>query len=236
MPTKHAIRWKDKDVRELNRIVKNYNAKIRRVRDRSPAGSDFLPEVESVREIRKSITTRRELNKKLRSLERFSRKGAEKLVTNKFGVTETAYKIKEVAIKNRIENQKKAYKRKALDLTTEKGLAGQVETQNLRPKKFTFDKPQKEWEKFVKAVEKKAEEDFTDKLAERYKENYIQGIRNQLGNKGQPIIELVKLLDAKDVYNYSVGNPRLSIDFMYDPLDVDTRVEFILEEWIDVTL
>lgn len=72
------IRWKLDDYRILEQAVNKFNRKIKRL---TKLGSTSLPEPVDFVNLRKSIKSRGELNRILRSLKAFSVRGAEELVT-----------------------------------------------------------------------------------------------------------------------------------------------------------
>ena len=69
-----AIRYDTKFNNKINKIVKNYNAKIRRL---SGKGYD-LPSKIAVRTLKKTTRNRADLNRKLRNLQEFTKRGGEK--------------------------------------------------------------------------------------------------------------------------------------------------------------
>ena len=62
----------------ITRVVSNFNRKVARL---EKAGYDLLPSKVSVREIKKRFDNKTELNTYLRDLQRFSRRGAEEVIT-----------------------------------------------------------------------------------------------------------------------------------------------------------
>lgn len=62
----------------ITRVVSNFNRKVARLQK---AGYDLLPSKVSVREIKKRFDNKTELNAYLRDLQRFSRRGAEEVIT-----------------------------------------------------------------------------------------------------------------------------------------------------------
>lgn len=76
MAKRNNIRWRDSDLSELRRITKNYNAKLARQRaklidqDKRYQASQ-LPAKASVRDLRKTIETRRDLNSELERMQNF---------------------------------------------------------------------------------------------------------------------------------------------------------------------
>lgn len=92
MPKQYKIRWKPSDTKELARVVKNFNAKIRRLQKNPQLlETDYtrkngisqkslisaLPEKVTVKELKKLINSRQDLKRELNSLRRFSKRGAE---------------------------------------------------------------------------------------------------------------------------------------------------------------
>ena len=76
MSGRNQIRWRQDDLKELRRVVKNYNAKLARQRRKLIESEQryqaaMLPPKASVRELRKSIETRREFRKELGTLQSF---------------------------------------------------------------------------------------------------------------------------------------------------------------------
>lgn len=104
MSKQHKIRWTSSDNKELARVVRNYNAKIKRLAEnpsrlRNSVTDDLnvtdqriknsLPERTSVKELKELINTRQDLKRELNALQRFTKKGSEELVI----VPDTNYNI-----------------------------------------------------------------------------------------------------------------------------------------------
>lgn len=76
MAGKNGIRWRESDLAELRRVVKNYNAKINRQRKKLIESdqryqASQLPPKASVRELRKAIETRRDYNTQMGEMQNF---------------------------------------------------------------------------------------------------------------------------------------------------------------------
>lgn len=67
-------RYSNKDIQ---RIVKNFNARVKRLEN---YGVQYLPEHETVRELKRTFANQRDLNRRLRQLENFSRDNATNIV------------------------------------------------------------------------------------------------------------------------------------------------------------
>lgn len=86
-----AIRYDTKLKNRMSRIVRNYNAKIKRL---SGKGYD-LPSKIAVRTLKSSTRNRADLNRKLKNLQEFTKRGAEKNITVK-GREIPQYKYKQI--------------------------------------------------------------------------------------------------------------------------------------------
>lgn len=84
-----AIRYNQELNTSINSIVRNYNAKIKRL---ERAAEEFiLPEKISVKELKETAKTRRELDLMLKDLQRFSKRGMEQTVRFTSGIEMSKY-------------------------------------------------------------------------------------------------------------------------------------------------
>ena len=220
------IKWRESDYNEIKRVVENFNRKLQRVKKRSPEIADIQPSRLKVSELIKSIETRKEFNRLLKSIKKYSERGAEKPAEGvEFKVTKYEYqKAKEEL---RILNIKKAYKRKqakdtGLELTAEK-------MDNLRPKKF-LAKSKEEFEKLQESLERQLSAKFENEGLERYKQNYLKGLETNFGSQGQELAKLLKDVNAKKLFQKTAYNIFASISFLYDPQEIEEKIEAIKEE------
>lgn len=118
MPRQNNIKWRDNDLAELRRIVKNYNAKIARQRTKLIESdqryqASQLPRKASVKDLRSSIETRKEFNRELREMQNFIDTG------NKFTIDQNTKKslhatVRDFNIKvDRLSNRAKTQGEKA---------------------------------------------------------------------------------------------------------------------------
>ena len=205
--------------------------KISRLEKKNPTIKEYLPDRMSMKELRRNIDTRKEFNRELNSLKRFSQKGVEKIVETPKGLKLTEYEIKEVKNKIRIVNIKRAYERKKLGFSPQSGTMGQISERNLQPKNFSLNKTPKEWDKYLESLQKELSDNFKQNQLEKYKENYLKNLSDQFGYKGDELKKLLANVDAKTIYNKSVSNPLLTIGFRYDPLENDVIITAQLGEW-----
>ena len=248
MSKRYNIRWRDKDEQELQRVVNNFNSKIRRASKKNQALVDFLPKKVSVKDLKSKITTRSDFNRNLKSLKRFSEKGAEKLVEpkNKLKPTKiekeimeaetplTNYMLKERRIKTRTVNASRAKELKALNVSAKLGNMSTIEKANLKPKQLVLSKSQEAWNKFDESLEKEIQSNFKEQGYQAYKDNYLKGLKNDVNDIEDRVFNMVKDLDAKELFDKSVSNPRLQIKFHYDPLDDGVVGDTLFEEWSNI--
>ena len=81
MAKQHPIKWKQTDDKELAKVVRNFNNKISRITKKNPDLKNALPDKISVRQLKELINTRQDLKRELNALRRFSKRGAEEIIT-----------------------------------------------------------------------------------------------------------------------------------------------------------
>lgn len=231
MDKKPKMRWMEKDLKEMRRVLKNYNAKVRR-QIKSADDYEFWNERKvGVNDFKDKIKTRQDFNRELNSLKRFSRRGREQIVKNEKGLKLTKHDISEAKEKVRIINIKRAYERKKIGFSPEKGNMYQLEHQNLTPKNLNLNKSSRDWEKYIKSIDKEVSSTFKEEQINQYKENYFKAIEKQLGNHSKELINLLKDVDTQFLYEKSMGNEFLNVKFIYDPQQQIDIFNVTMDEW-----
>lgn len=230
MQKRYNIKWRKNDEKELAKAARKFNAKRTRLIKKNPKMEEYLPTKISTKKMRDEIKTRRDFKNVLNSVERFMRKGAEKPIITKEGVKTTAYEKKEIEIKVRAINARRTAERKRANVSTEKGTMGTIRENNLQPKQADINKIKKsDWEKFKESVEKQSRDSYFQDKYERYKENLLKGLENAFGEKGKIIQEIAKQIPAEQLTQMYYDDPILQIDFIYDPLEMDIKIEAMTE-------
>lgn len=85
-----AIRYDKKLNQEINKTIRNFNQKIARLEKQE---RELLPNKITKKSLKESVFTRAELNRKLKELQRFSKRGAEEIITTRGGVKLTQYEL-----------------------------------------------------------------------------------------------------------------------------------------------
>lgn len=119
MSKPHNIRWTDADHQELNRRIRNYNAKITRLQEKYRDNPDvIIPEKITKKQMVELIGTRRDLQREMKSLERFSKRGSEEIVTipsTDNNIQLTKWQKEEMSRRAGIVNRKRNQRRKELE-------------------------------------------------------------------------------------------------------------------------
>ena len=107
---------------------------------------------------------------------------------------------------------------------------GTIRENNLKPKQVDINKVKKsDWEKFKESVEKQARDSYFQDKYERYKENFMKGLENAFGEKGKELQEIAEQIPAEQLTQMYYDDPILQIDFIYDPLEMDVKIEAMTE-------
>jgi hypothetical protein len=232
MPKQYNIKWRKSDREKISKTVRRFNAKITRTLKKHPEFAPYLPEKITVKELMGNIGTRKDFNREVNSFSRFLKRGAEKPYTSKSGIKTTAWERREVGYKVAQINRQRTIEKKRANVSTYKGTMGSIQANNLNPKKYNIDKirPQ-EWDKFIETVEKQVKSNYNYEKMERYKENYIKGLYNVFGTKGNDILGIVENIPPDEFTDLFYNDPVLQLDFIYDPIEVDLKIESIIEHF-----
>lgn len=109
-----AIRYDKALNQEINRVVRNYNNKIQRLRKTD--SNLRLPETVSVRGLKKEMFSRKDLVRKLKDLELYSIRGMEKTITTEGGVDISRY---EYSLLQKESRRVKSYLTRKINILSE---------------------------------------------------------------------------------------------------------------------
>lgn len=247
MSRKPTINWRKSDTEKLTKEVERFNAKVYRTRHAHPELSDILPKpitkAEKARMIEElKVHPRSEFKKELNTLDRFLKRGAEKEIISATSNRVTRWEKNEVALKVAQINRERTKERKAveqMDATSrgekiglKRGEMGSERLNELKPKKFDFDKIRRdEWKRFKASVEKMASPEAREKRMEDYKANYIKGLRDTFGDYANDIIEVIEGLPAELVVKTYYGEQEATIDFFYEPQAMELKLDILSNIW-----
>lgn len=92
-----AIRYDKALNQEINRTIKNFNQKIARLEKQE---RELLPSKITKKDLKDNVYTRTELLRKLKELQRFSKRNAEDIITTSGGARLTRYDYQNIKIEN----------------------------------------------------------------------------------------------------------------------------------------
>lgn len=178
-----AIRYDKKLNQEINRIIKNFNQKIAKLEKQ---GRDLLPNKVSKKELTQ-ISNRNELMQKLKELQRFSKRGAEEVITTKGGATLTRYEL--ARLKKQASRVKQSLTKSITRMKVEKPRVlgkeqdvtyaemGDKKYLNLLAKRESLEKnieslSKEELESYKELVKKQIE--HKNYMDNKFKENYLK--------------------------------------------------------------
>ena len=179
-----AIRYDKKLNQEINKTIKNFNQKIARLEKQE---RELLPSKITKQELKNTSFTRAELQRKLKELQRFSKRGAEDIITTKGGVKLTQYELSNIKRENarvkrnitREINRLKVDKPKIFGKTQTSTFSemGDTDYLNLVARRKALEKnidklSREEFERFTKLIEKTGKnQQYMNNI---FKQNYFE--------------------------------------------------------------
>lgn len=235
MQRQTAIKWRESDIRELKRVIKNFNSKRARLIKKNPENAILYPEKQSYQDLYNRISTRADFNNIVNRLKRFSVKGSEKIVTTKSGAKITKYERKESGILARAITAKRRAIAKKSGASSEKGTMGSIKEQNLKPRKNNIENiKQENLRDYLRTLERQLMSSYYTDKDERYVENYKQALRDQLGIYAEQIISILDYISPERIVEEYYNNPFLQIDFVYSPEEIEAVANTIADEWNEI--
>ena len=224
MSKQYNIKWREQDEKELRRVVRNFNDKLRRLVKENPENQNILPqfwneqtqEFESrvtIKNLKELIQTRADYNRQLNMLRRFSRRGAEEIIeapTNEYGARTTKWQKYEMARMAQIVNRRRKERLenlenvKMLDSYGELGYTlgqrfgmGLASRNSLNPiKTFTASQTQADIKQKVRALMRESASNYAKDRDLMLKENFINELRKNYNEADiSDVIERIRSMD-----------------------------------------
>lgn len=239
------IRWRDSDKEALQKLVNNYNAKIKYWQDKGK----ITPQKITMKDLKRNIYSRRDLKQTLNSYGKYlNRNEGQKTVITKSGkeMTEFEYKLTKKLWKKREKWKAERLKRllneeviidgQDMGYTYSHPYAPQEYIEELQPQKFIFDEEEnitkKRWQSFVRGVEKHMTNNYELIIDENYKNNYLKAMQN--ANIPDEIIKKVKSINANEIVKLLRENYlQTEITYVYDKYNYSVVVEKLKSFWIE---
>ena len=237
MPREYEISWNANQRKKLNSAVRRYNNAIRRAVRKNPLAKDFLPEEVKYQDLKAEITTARALKNKVNSLLRITRPSALEFVRQDDGSLVTRYERREFSILRSVRERRKSMKAKGLEQPS--GGIGTLEQASAsRDRRPIASFSAKSLRRFIETQERIMNTSDWEK-AKRYMKNYMAALKTVFGgyseydSKIKMIEEKIGAMtrrrrydDVKDAIDHAP-----SIDYIYDPLTREAKMEKIMEYW-----
>ena len=221
--------------REVARVVKNFNARrryeLKKALRSDPYAESYFPAKASVKKIKREINTRADLNKELASLNRFTAQKTDPVYLDK-GVVMTKWELQEIKRDVETANKRRLKRVKEINPNTKAGTMGTIEQHNLRPIRFDEDKmTAAEIQRVKNLAKREAKKNFRSFMDQKYKDNYIQAVRENLGEYAQKVLDIVEPLSPQQMLNGYKTDPVLNIKFVSDPLKRAQIAEEVVQHW-----
>lgn len=250
MPRQPNMQWRQgkthNDVKTLEKVIRNFNAKIARIEKKNPAMKEILPERLTKEKAMEQIVTRKDFNTFVEAHKSFSRRGAEKVVNvGNFQTTKWMYnlheKAKQEVNKSRAKRKEEMLAKPALNKGEELGYtmgevySGRVGMHSIdevklepitrRPENMS----QKEFRKSFEGLERQMYESNKRNKDYAYKKGYLEAMIREGFSQEQ--IDFVKLVPDDILVDRAMRDYEASIDFVYDELDKADKWETIKQVW-----
>ena len=256
MPKQYNIKWRVKDEQELRRVARNFNDKLRRLIKAHPENRNILPQFYNpskdqfesritVENLKQLIQTRADYNRYLNMLERFSERGAERIIdapTNEYGSKTTVWQKQEVARLVAIVNKKRQERLDALNLVEMANAEGKLgytlgemfgmglaSVNKLAPTKgYTKGQSQTDIKYKLRALLNESRSRYHADRDKILKENYITSLEENYNKKDiQDVIAKIRGMDM-DLFVLKFEAKGDAFEFSYPP-DKDTYEQYLSE-------
>lgn len=231
----YRYNWREDDEKAISQAVKGFNAKIAKISKADPKNAAALPEKMTVKQLKRNISSRQDLRKTLKALERFSKEGAEELVEipgNNYNLKLTKWQKEEMERSAARVNKERGKRREELadvDLTSrgkklgyKKGQIGmgRAEERALDPvEPFTKSMSRADLQRKMRQLWKEDKSGYWKARDELMRKNYIQALEENFNTKDiQDVIDTIEEMDFQEfrkVFEAEGGD----FESMYPPDD-----------------
>lgn len=245
MSRQYNIKWREQDEKELRRVVRNFNDKLRRLVKNNPENKNILPQFYNqnseqfesrltVNMLKDLIQTRADYNRQLNMLKRFSRRGAEEIVDapdNTYGSRTTKWQKQEMGRMAGIVNrrrQERLDKLNLVEMANSQGALGYTVGQmfgmglasknQLRPTKaFTPSQSQADIKQKFRGLITESKTKYHLDRDELLKDNYIRTLKENYKAKDiQDVINKIREMDS-DTFILKFEAKGDAFEFAYPP-------------------
>ena len=209
----YRLNWREPDEKKITAAVRKFNAQITQLeKEMGEREKAALPERASVKQLKRIIGTRADLQKEIKALERFSKPGAEEIVIvpgNDYNLKTTKWQKEEMERRLFGINERRAEKREkiaGLDMTSrgkaqgyKRGQVGndKVSDHALDPiVAFTPKQNRADLNMKFRQILRESQSDYWDRRDEVLRKNYIKGIEENF--KAADVANVVSIIENMD--------------------------------------
>ena len=234
------IRWTKGDAIKLGKAIADFNKAVKALENE--INRLYLPEVREYKEVKESLLKRSELNKIIRSMQRFARyESSADLVTLPNGEILTRWEKKELdyaraGLLRRVNNELAKIEKAEKPYRSDKQKELEAQKQELR-ELYTYTGD--EFERKKNKLLKKASPSYELRKQIIYKENYIATIKRKYSNFANydKLITYMERLSPKAFYEKSQSVPELDdLTLISDQTMAQKEFNKFVEEWLGKSL
>lgn len=246
MSKTYKMRWKEKDKNELQKLVNNFNSKVKYWSDKG----NVTPHKLSVKELKKNIYSRNDFKQIIKSYSKYLKRNeglktietkSGKVVTKfEYNLTKRLWRKKEkwkAQRREKLLNEEVIKDGKKMGYTYSHPYAPQDYLEELEPQQFILDIEEnnitkKRWESFSKSVENYISNNHELITDNQYKENYIKALKKS--NIPDEIIKAVEKINPSEIVRLLRDNYlQTDISFVYDKYNYSLVIERLKSFWIE---
>ena len=243
MARKSGIRW-ELYQDDLNKAVRNFNAKIRRLEKKHPEIKNALPDKVSVKQIKELVDNRNDVLREIKSLQRFSKRGAEQIVAapnNDYNLKLTKWQKEEMTRRTAIINRKRKKRRNdiaEIEMTSrgqklgykrgDLGM-GSIEDNALKPfQAFPKSLNRNELNYKWKNILKESQSSYWNKREIIHKNEYVKAMLQSYDYEDvKDVVEAIDKMNYKE-FRKTFEAEGGTFDFVYQPPDLDENYDHYL--------
>jgi len=225
MSKQYNIKWRVQDEKELRRVARNFNDKLRRLVKANPENKNILPQFynENTDQFESRITvdtlkgliqTRQDFNRQLNMLKRFSKRGAERIVEapeNEYGTKTTLWQRQETARMVGLVNRRRQERLDRLNLVEMANSEGKLgytlgqmfgmglaSVNKLKPTKaFTKSQSQTDLKYKLRSLMDESRKNYYKDRDQLLKDNYIKALtENYAESDIRDVISAIRSMDS----------------------------------------
>lgn len=215
------IRWKRGDYIKLSKAVSSFNRKVNKL---TTDETKYLPELRNYKELKKSIMTRKELNRVVNSLKRFKAEGMEKKVTLPSGEELTKWEYNQVKLARNRAISKLLDERMGIVDKSIKTPISTMGNKRLRAITRTIDRYEgieyqqgSNFKESLESLYKAGRFDSELVKFEQYRNNFMNALEEMTtyDNFEELKYKLSEIKNPEDFYNFVKQSPELMDLFLY---------------------